>query len=211
MKVDAANVTTISDQSKGSRAPHGSSFWAELISRAAEAADIDPRIAVLVASRESGLNPQAVNQQSGAVGIMQLLPTTAAGLGVNPHNVLENILGGVEFLHRQFTTFGDTAKALAAYNWGPHHVSNAIDRWGTSWLDHAPAETRQYVNSIISQASTSAPTGLNFHASLSAPDTVSPSPPARDGSSAEASTSAVAQLRILQTVFDAYLASGILS
>ncbi len=211
MKVDSLIPATIDPGTKASSSYHDASFWSELISRAAEAADLNPRIAVLVASHESGLNPQVLNQTSGAIGMMQLLPATAAGLGINPHNVMENILGGVHYLHQQFTRFGDAAKALAAYNWGPHHVSEAIERWGDSWLDHAPAETRRYVNSIISQAGVSAPASMKPGAEEPAVTTLTPSPPASVGSNSAASILTTGRLRILQTVLDAYLLSGILS
>lgn len=192
--------------------PHPeSSFWSELISRVADAAGIDPQIAVQVASHESGLNPRALNQTSGAIGIMQLLPATAAELGVNPHSAVENIRGGVEFLRRQFAAFGDTAKALAAYNWGPHHVSQAIERWGKAWLDHAPTETRQYVNSVISRVGSATSVDLDSEAAGLSVTTLVPSATARVRSSSEASLPTAGKLRILQSVLDAYLLSGILS
>ena len=50
----------------------------------------------------------------------------------------------------QMDTFGDPAMALAAYNWGPGRVQNAVEKWGDNWLDHAPAETQNYVLSILS-------------------------------------------------------------
>ena len=185
MKIDAVNPSSLSHSPKGSSPHHDSSFFTELISKAAEAADINPRIAVLVASHESGLNPAALNPASGAIGMMQLMPATAAGLGVNPHSVVENILGGVKYLGQQLATFGDTAKALAAYNWGPHHVSQAIERWGESWLEHAPAETRQYVNSIISQAGITSSESLHSGPARLSAATVIPSGPAGVASKSE--------------------------
>jgi hypothetical protein len=82
---------------------------------------------------------------------MQLMPGTAAALGVEPGNILSNVLGGVHYLREQLNTFGDSAKALAAYNWGPRHVAEAVERWGADWLSHAPRETQNYVTSILSQ------------------------------------------------------------
>ena len=143
--------------------------------------------------------------------MMQLLPATSAELRVNPHNVMENILGGVHYLRQQFAKFGDTAKALAAYNWGPHHVSQAIDRWGEAWLDHAPTVTRQYVNSIISRVGNSTSMDLDSEAARLSVTTLVPPATARVGSSSEASLPTAGKLRILQTVLDAYFLSGILS
>jgi Transglycosylase SLT domain len=110
--------------------------------------------------QESGLNPRAVNPSSGAKGLMQLMPGTAADLGVNPDDVLGNVMGGVRYLREQLNTFGDVSKALAAYNWGPHHVAEATARWGADWLSHAPSETRHYVGSILSRLGDSATPGV---------------------------------------------------
>lgn len=126
-------------------------FWSTLIAHVAGAAGIDPQLAVEVAHQESGLNPHAVNPSSGALGIMQLMPATAADLGVNPHNVADNIRGGVHYLSQQLSKFGNVAQALAAYNWGPGNVTHAVARWGENWLHHAPHETRQYVASILAR------------------------------------------------------------
>jgi len=82
---------------------------------------------------------------------MQLMPATARELGVDPNNVVENIRGGMHYLHQQLAKFGDTAQALAAYNWGPSHVAHAVTRWGSEWLSHAPSETRHYVASILAR------------------------------------------------------------
>jgi len=133
------------------------SLWQELITQAASRAGIDPSLAVSVAREESGLDPRAVNHSSGALGIMQLAPRTAAALGVNPHDAIGNIQGGVRYLGNQLASFGDEAKALAAYNWGPHHVVQAVERWGAEWLSHAPGETQRYVNSIMARAAGNGP------------------------------------------------------
>jgi len=139
-------------QTSGPVPSRHSSFWSEFIGHAAEAAGIDPHLALQVAMRESDLNPHALNRSSGAIGIMQLMPATAAELGVDPHNVAQNIRGGIHYLHQQLAKFGSTAQALAAYNWGPGHVAHAVARWGSDWLNHAPSETRHYVASILARA-----------------------------------------------------------
>ncbi len=130
---------------------YGASFWSEFIARTAESAGIDPSLAVQLAHQESGLDPHAVNHSSGALGIMQLMPGTAAELGVDPHNVVENIRGGLHYLGQQLSRFGNAAQAVAAYNWGPRNVARAIAHWGENWLEHAPHETRQYVSAILSK------------------------------------------------------------
>ena len=81
---------------------------------------------------------------AGAVGLMQLMPATAAGLGVNPNDITGNIEGGVKYLKQQLDAFGgDQAKALAAYNAGP---------WAVSKYNGVPPyrETKNYVDKINS-------------------------------------------------------------
>src|ERR1700722_8047974 len=75
----------------------GPGFWHELIARVAATAGLDPELVARVAARESGMNPDARNPVSGAIGMMQLMPATAAALGVDPRNPVENVLGGVKY------------------------------------------------------------------------------------------------------------------
>lgn len=88
---------------------------------------VDPRLAVAVAKAESGLSANAVSS-AGAVGIMQLMPDTAADMGVkNIYDPRQNIDGGVRYLRQMIDSFGgDTEKAIAAYNAGP----DAVVRYG---------------------------------------------------------------------------------
>jgi len=103
---------------------------------------------------ESGLNQSAVSP-AGAIGIMQLMPATAASLGVDPHDPIQNIQGGVMLLAQLLSEFaGDVGKALAAYNWHPDAVSAAVAHYGSNWLSHAPSETQSYVASILANVST---------------------------------------------------------
>jgi soluble lytic murein transglycosylase-like protein len=119
------------------------------ITAAAQAAGVDPNLALAVANQESGGKQSAVSP-AGAIGIFQLMPATAAGLGVNPNDATQNIQGGISYLAQMLNEFGgDVSKALAAYNWGPAAVSNAISNFGSNWLSSAPAETQNYVASIL--------------------------------------------------------------
>ena len=180
------------------------SFWSEFIARAAEAVGLEPNLAVQVARQESGLNPQAVNRTSGAVGMMQLMPATAADLGVNPHNVLENVQGGIRYLRDQLAKFGDAAQALAAYNWGPRHVEEAVVRWGSEWLSHAPSETQHYVANILSRTGAKITDTASYAAALTG-STPSPTSPA--AASEPTSQARRAQLR---TALSAYLLGELL-
>lgn len=156
--------------------------------------------------RESNLNPHALNRSSGAIGMMQLMPATAAALGVDPHNVAQNIRGGIHYLHDQLAKFGDTAQALAAYNWGPGNVAHAIARWGSDWLSHAPSETRHYVASILARTGIATEPATTGDARLASNST---------GQHASAMTSRAHQARIAEQArtreaFQAYLLAKVI-
>jgi soluble lytic murein transglycosylase-like protein len=123
---------------------------AQLVSQAALQYGISPQLALAVAMRESSLNPNAVNPSSGASGVMQLEPATAAQYGVT--NILDpgqNIDAGVHYLSDLLNQFGgNVALAVAAYDWGPGNVSTAENNYGANWLSYAPAETQAYVAAI---------------------------------------------------------------
>jgi len=91
--------------------------------------------------QESGWNVAAVSSK-GAVGLAQLLPTTATSLGVDPHDPGQNLDGGARYLRDQFDRFGSWQLALAAYNAGPEAVAE---------YDGVPpfAETESYVRRIL--------------------------------------------------------------
>ncbi|MCI0353602.1 MAG: transglycosylase SLT domain-containing protein [Acidobacteria bacterium] len=130
---------------------------AEIIVETAQRYGVDPRLAVEVAIQESGMHHldrsgNVVRGSSGEIGVFQLLPATAASLGVDPYNLQQNIEGGVRYLKQQLVAFGwNPAKALAAYNCGPGCVANAIAAAGADWLSRVPASTRTYVNTILAR------------------------------------------------------------
>lgn len=113
-----------------------------LIKEAAARYQVDPRLVAAVAQTESGGNQEAVSP-AGAVGVMQLMPETAAGLGINPYDKRQNIEGGAKYLRQMMDTFGgDVQKAVAAYNAGPQAVKeyNGIPPY---------RETQDYVNKVL--------------------------------------------------------------
>lgn len=97
--------------------------WADEIEKASRKYGVAPEIIAAVMEQESGGDPQAVSH-AGAIGLMQLMPSTARWLGVNPYNAKENIDGGTRYLARLLAQFGNLEQALAAYNAGPGNVIN---------------------------------------------------------------------------------------
>ncbi len=106
--------------------------------------NLPPKLVNAVIKTESGYNPNAVSPK-GAMGLMQLMPTTIKELGINnPFDVHENLMGGVTVLKNLLEKYGwDYRKALAAYNAG----EAAVDENG-----EVPPykETTDYIKKVIS-------------------------------------------------------------
>ena len=111
--------------------------------RAAKAEGLDVHLLRAVAWTESRGRQNAVSPK-GALGVMQLMPATAAELGINPLDPEANLHGGARYLARQLTRFQSVPLALAAYNAGP----GAVLRWGGI---PPYAETQAYVNQIMAR------------------------------------------------------------
>ncbi|KAF6576581.1 lytic transglycosylase domain-containing protein [Paenibacillus polymyxa] len=123
-----------------------------LITSSAKKYGVPAGLVDAVINAESSYNPR-VKSPVGAAGLMQLMPGTAAGLGVsNVYDPAQNIDGGTRYLKGQIDRYGgDYQLALAAYNWGPGNVNKAIKKYGKSWSAiqaHAPKETQKYVAKI---------------------------------------------------------------
>jgi soluble lytic murein transglycosylase-like protein len=128
-----------------SQLPASVPYGAE-ITAAAKRHGIDPALLAGLVKQESGFNANA-RSGAGAQGLTQLMPGTAAGLGVtNPLDPAQSLEGGAKYLAQQLKAFdGDVARALAAYNAGP----GAVQRFGG-----VPpyAETQNYVRAVQSNA-----------------------------------------------------------
>jgi Transglycosylase SLT domain len=112
-------------------------------------AGISSTIFVKQIAVESGFNPTAVSP-AGAEGIAQLMPATAASLGVNPFNPAQALATAARLMASQLAVYqGDYARALAAYNAGGATVNQAISLYGADWLPHMPAETQHYVTEVL--------------------------------------------------------------
>ena len=97
--------------------------------------------------QESGGNPNAISPK-GARGLMQLMPSTAAQLGVNPDDPQQNVAGGTAYVNQMLKRYGgDVVEALGAYNAGPGRMDAFLA--GKASL---PDETKQYISSVLSRA-----------------------------------------------------------
>ena len=126
----------------GAARPAASAAVSDAIRQAADRRQLSARLIEAVAWQESRLNQKAVSPK-GALGVMQLRPQTAAGLGVDPSDLHGNVDGGAAYLGRLLQQFdGDIVLTLAAYNAGPE----AVRRWGG--VPPYP-ETRAYVAAVL--------------------------------------------------------------
>src|SRR5579863_9698659 len=113
-----------------------------LVKQAAQYAEIPEALVRSVAKAESAFHTDAVSKK-GALGVMQLMPATAAGMNADARDPKQNVYAGALYLRELLIKYhGEVAKALAAYNAGP----GAVDKY-----HGVPpyAETRNYVNRVI--------------------------------------------------------------
>jgi soluble lytic murein transglycosylase len=103
---------------------------------------VDPALALSIAKKESGFKHE-IKSAHGAVGVFQLLPSTANKMGYNPYYLSENIKAGLTYYKMMYKMFGSTELALAAYNAGPGNVK----RYGGQIPPYR--ETRRFVNIIM--------------------------------------------------------------
>jgi hypothetical protein len=118
------------------------SMWEDRLKELCEQYEVEPDLARAVMRMESGGNPNAISH-AGAMGLMQLMPSTAKGLGVDPKDPERNLEGGIKYLSQLADKYnGDYVKTLAAYNAGPSRV----DSYGG--IPPFP-ETQRYVKNVL--------------------------------------------------------------
>lgn len=138
-------ATATATPSWASALPAQGRKWAGAISQAASTAGVDPKLLAALVWSESDFDSSSTSPV-GAIGLTQLMPGTAQGLGVDPQNPLQNLVGGARYLKQQLNRFGSPSLALAAYNAGPTAVTkyNGVPPY---------AETQAYVRQVMSRFS----------------------------------------------------------
>jgi hypothetical protein len=113
-------------------------------------AGISPDYFVRQINQESGFNPNA-SSPMGAEGIAQFMPSTAAGLGIDPWNPDQALNAAAHVMAGYNKNYGGNyAMALAAYNGGSGTVQNAVNSCGSAnWMNCLPGETRNYIRVIM--------------------------------------------------------------
>ncbi len=122
--IPAPYVSTGILPSYAAEVPERGRTWLPAIEQAAARHGLDPRLLASLVWAESNFTPDAVSH-AGAIGMAQLMPGTAEGLGVDPWDPYQNLEGGARYLSAQIDRFGDVSHALAAYNAGPGRVERA--------------------------------------------------------------------------------------
>ena len=102
---------------------------------------VDQAIPIRITHTESGFRHEA-RSSHGAVGVFQLMPSTARRMGYNPYSLNDNIKAGITYYKKMYNMFGSVELALAAYNAGPGNVKkyNAVPPY---------SETRRFVSKIM--------------------------------------------------------------
>lgn len=131
--------------------PYASTDWRKktpswgvpLVLEASRVTGVPPVLLVALIRTESAWQPKVVSK-AGAIGLTQLMPATARGLGVDPWDPAQNVMGGARYLREQLDRFQSVKLALAAYNAGPHRV---VQYGGVPPF----RETQAYVSRVFSR------------------------------------------------------------
>lgn len=93
----------------------------ELIVKHSVEMGLDPALALSIAKKESNFKHNSKSRH-GAIGVFQLMPSTAKRMGYNPYKLSDNIKAGISYYKMMYKMFGSMELALAAYNAGPGNV-----------------------------------------------------------------------------------------
>ena len=121
----------------------GEAAYASLFTEAGQRHGVNPALLTAVARAESGFDP-AARSPAGAQGLMQFMPATARGLGIDPFDPAQAVDGAARLLKQHLGRFGSTELALAAYNAGPGAV---VKHGGIPPY----RETQDYVRKIMTE------------------------------------------------------------
>jgi membrane-bound lytic murein transglycosylase MltF len=134
-------ITFINKQSRDNQNSfqHMDSGFQSFINKASRRYQLDPHLIEAIIKVESNYNPDAVSDK-GAMGLMQLMPSTAEEINVyKPFDPYENIMGGTYYYTLMLNRFGNHKQALHAYNCGPGCVERG----------EVPRESKQYATNVI--------------------------------------------------------------
>ncbi len=142
-QISLTNALNEAEAIQANTQPTSKSQILNVVSQISKKHGVDEKLVQALIKQESGFNPNA-KSKAGAMGLMQLMPSTAKSLGVNnPYNIVQNVEGGVKYLKSMLDKYnGNMILALAAYNAGP----GAVDKY-----DGVPPykETQNYVKNIL--------------------------------------------------------------
>jgi soluble lytic murein transglycosylase-like protein len=145
-QVPGQQTSSISVSAASGTTPGGTTDFESQINAAATSNGVDPALLKGLVQQESGFDPNA-RSGAGAVGLTQLMPSTAAALGVtDPTDPVQSLQAGAHYLREQLDRFGgDERLALAAYNAGPGAVAKygGVPPYG---------ETQNYVKTVLANA-----------------------------------------------------------
>lgn len=141
-KIVVTAIALVSFMSAGAQAAIPEDVVKETIIKHSMEMGVDPALALSIAKKESGFKHE-LKSPHGAVGVFQLLPSTANKIGFNPYYLSENIKAGLTYYQMMYKMFGSTELALAAYNAGPGNVK----KYGGQIPPYS--ETKRFVNVIM--------------------------------------------------------------
>ena len=109
---------------------------------------VEPAIVLSIAKAESGFRQEA-RGAGGAVGVFQLMPSTAKNMGLNAYDINDNIKGGIQYYKSMYQKFGSMELAVAAYNTGPEAIKRSnykIPRHAQGFVNKIMADYKYFKN-----------------------------------------------------------------